>query len=354
MDASSASLTRIRRGLALLAVIVVVAVAGYVIAGWAVLDAIYMVVITVFGVGYGEVQPVDHPALKLFTIAVILAGCSAGIWVIGAVVEFMAEGTINKALGKRRMCRQIEELTSHAIVCGFGRVGQMLCRELADVGSPLVVIDADPTRLAQAEVLGYPVVAGDAAEERVLREANIAKARVLAVVLPDEAANVFVTLTARELSETIEIIARGEFPETERKLLRAGANRVVLPTAAGASRIARMITNPSAESMLQDDSRRAYLNEQLQQIGLQFIEIPVGDDSPLVGITIDEIDPHELAAVVIVAVRTATGEIRRNPHGTTPLKSGDTLILVGRRGDAPKTLHRATRSGGITYRGSRA
>jgi voltage-gated potassium channel len=106
--------------------------------------------------------------------------------------------------------------------------------------------------------------------------------------------------------------------------------------------------------MLQDDSRRAYLNEQLQQIGLQFIEIPISADSPLVGITIDEIDPHELAAVVIVAVRTAADEIRRNPHGTTPLKSGDTLILVGRRGDAPKTLHRATRSGGITYRGSRA
>ena len=353
MDASPAGLARIRRGLFMLAAIVGTAVAGYVLAGWSLLDAVYMVVITVFGVGYGEVQPLDHPGLKLFTIGVILAGCSAGLWVIGSVVEFMAEGTINKALGKRRMTRQIDELSGHTIVCGFGRVGQMLCQELAEAGAALVVIDADPTRLAQAEILGHPVVAGDAAEERVLRAANIATAAVLAIVLPDEAANVFITLSARELNESVEIIARGERPETERKLLRAGANRVVLPTAAGASRIARMITNPSAESLLRDDAGMAQLDEQLRQIGLQFVEIPITADSSLANTTIDDIDPRDLAAVVIVAIRTAGGEICRNPHGTTRLAPGDTIILVGRRGDLPKSLHKAAKAGGMTYRGSK-
>jgi len=354
MDASPASLARIRRGLLLLAAIVGVAMAGYMIAGWSFLDAAYMVVITVFGVGYGEVHPVDHPGLKVFTIGVILAGCSAGLWVIGGVVEFMAEGTINQALGKRRMTRQIDELSDHTIVCGFGRVGQMLCKELAEAGTAVVVIDADPARIAQAEALGHPVVGGDAAEEPVLKAANIATAAVLAVVLPDEAANVFITLSARELNESIEIISRGERPETERKLLRAGANRVVLPTAAGASRIARMITNPSAESLLRDGAGMAQLDEQLRQIGLQFVEIPVPAGSPLVDTTIDDIDPRDLAAVVIVAVRTAAGEIHRNPHGTTRLAPDDTLILVGRRGDLPKSLHKAAKAAGLTYRGSKS
>jgi voltage-gated potassium channel len=353
MDASPAAVARIRSGLLVLAAIVGTAVAGYMLAGWSFLDAVYMVVITVFGVGYGEVHPVDHPGLKVFTIGVILAGCSAGLWVIGSVVEFMAEGTINQALGRKRMTRQIDGLISHTIVCGFGRVGQMLSKELTESGTAIVVIDADPARIAQADALGYPVVAGDAAEEPVLRAANIAAAAVLAVVLPDEAANVFITLSARELNESIEIISRGERPETERKLLRAGANRVVLPTAAGASRIARMITNPSAESLLRDGAGMAQLDEQLRQIGLQFMEILVPADSPLVNTTIDDIDPRDLAAVVIVAVRTAAGEIRRNPHGTTRLAPDDTIILVGRRGDLPKSLHKAAKAAGMTYRGSR-
>jgi voltage-gated potassium channel len=353
MPDSSVSHRRIRRGMLLLVAIVVLGVVGYVLAGWNLLDAIYMVVITIFGVGYGEVRPIEAPALKVFTISLILAGCSAGLWVVGSVVEFMAEGTINKALGRRRMTRQISELSNHTIVCGFGRVGQMLCRELQEAGVPVVVVDANPERLAAAEALGLPVVAGDASEEKVLRAANIDAAKVLAVVLPAEAANVFVTLSARELNDSIQIIARGERPETERKLLRAGANRVVLPTAAGASRIARMITNPTAESLLRDTAGMTYLNEQLLQIDLQFVEIPIPPDSPLAGTTVQSIDPRDLAAVVIVAVRTATGEIHRNPHGTTCLEAGDTIILIGRRGDLPKSLRKAAGAAAITYRGSK-
>jgi voltage-gated potassium channel len=339
------------RGAALLLVIVILSIAGYMVAGWSLLDAAYMVVITIFGVGYGEVRTLEHPGLKLFTMAVVVAGCSAGLWVIGGLVEFMAEGRIREALGKRRMSQQIDELKGHAIVCGFGRVGQILCRDLTKAGMPLVVIDSDPKRLALAESLGYPMVAGDAAEDRTLVAAHIDTARVVAVVLPDDAANVFVTLSARELNADVEIIARGERPDTEPKLLRSGATRVVLPAAAGASRIARMIVAPTAESLLGDAASVHAVNQQLQEIGMEIGEIPVPSDSDLVGARLSDLDMRGTLAV-IVAIRRPDGEIRRTPHPSTVLEPGDSLIVAGRYEDLPRTLRRVAATPTVSWRGA--
>lgn len=347
------SLRRIVTGLLALAGIVVVAVGGYVLAGWSVIDAVYMVVITIFGVGYGEVRPLDQPWLKVFTIGVIVTGWSAGLWVVGGLVEFLAEGRIREALGKHRMNQLIEDLQGHAIVCGFGRVGQILCRDLAAAGMPLVVIDADPARLTLAEAQGYPVVMGDAAEEQTLRRAHIDTARVVAVVLPDDAANVFVTLSARELSGSVEIIARGERPDTERKLMRSGATRVVLPAAAGANRIARMITHPSAETLLGDAGSMGQLNEQLLEIGMEIGQILIQPDSELARAVLSDVDLRQ-SSIVIVAIRKSNGEIRRSPHPTTELEPLDTLIVVGRHEDLPRTLRRLPPPAQLTFRGASA
>ena len=175
----------------------VVAVAGYMMAGWQFLDAVYMVVITVFGVGYGEARPVDEPGLKVFTMGVIIAGCSSGIYVVGGFVQMIAEGEINRVLGTRRMSNGIEQLSGHAIVCGFGRVGQMLVNDLAAAKHPLVVIDNSGQRIAEAQTAGFLTVLGSASDEPTLEAAGIARARVLATVLPDDTANVFITLTAK-------------------------------------------------------------------------------------------------------------------------------------------------------------
>ena len=339
------------KGLALLGVIVAIGVSGYVLAGWPFIDALYMVIITIFGVGYGEVRSVDAPALKFFTMGVIIAGCTAGLWVIGGLVEFMADGKIREALGKRRMSQQIDSITGHAIVCGFGRVGQILCRDLAAAGMPLLVVDTDLQRLALAESLGFPTVAGDAAEERTLRAAHIETARVVAVVLPDDAANVFVTLSARELSGSVHIIARGEQPDTERKLLRSGANRVVLPAAAGANRIARMITHPAPESLLADAVTMHEVNQHLLEIGLEITEFVLAADSDLVGAPLSVVDLRE-ASVMVVALRKPDGEIRRSPHGTTVLEAGDAIIVVGRHGDLPRSLRRLSATSVVTWRGT--
>ncbi len=220
---------------------IVIATAGYVLAGWTWVDAIYMVTITIFGVGYGEVHTLDSVWLKWFTMGVICAGCSSLIYVIGGIVQMLAEGEIEEIMGIRKRSREIDNLSEHTIICGYGRVGQMLAAELSGQGQPLVVLDNDPSRVDKAIADGFLAMEGNAVDDETLHEAGIFRAATLATVLPDDAANVFITLTARDLCETITIIARAECPTTERKLIRGGATHVVMPAAIGAIRIAQLV-----------------------------------------------------------------------------------------------------------------
>lgn len=247
----------LRKGFAFFATTCSVATAGYVIAGWGWIDAIYMVTITIFGVGYGEVQPIEDQWLKFFTIGVIFAGCSSLIYVIGGIVQMLTEGEIEEMLGLRSRSREIDQLSDHTIICGYGRVGQMLAEELANQESPLVVIDRDAERIEQAIHDGFLAMQGDAVEDDVLCQAGLLRAKTLATVLPDDAKNVFITLTARDLSDSVRIISRAEHPSTERKLLRGGATSVVMPSAIGALRIAQLATSTDdVQSQLPEDRFR--------------------------------------------------------------------------------------------------
>ena len=228
------SIQRIITGMVLVALTCLISVCVYWSAGWDLLDAVYMVVITIFGVGYGEVRPLTDPRLKVFTMLLVIAGCSSGAYVIGGFVQMVAEGEINRFLGARRMTQGIDQLKDHAIICGYGRVGRILADELHDLRCPFVIVDPNAERLREAEAKGFLVLIGDATDENTLLLSGIMRARVLATVLPDDTVNVFITLTARELNSELEIIARGESPSTERKLLRSGANKVVLPAARSA------------------------------------------------------------------------------------------------------------------------
>ncbi len=195
------------------------AVAGYILAGWSLLDAIYMVVITVFGVGFGEIGPMT-PALRVFTMFVIVAGYTSVVYIVGGFLQMIAEGEFNKALGARRMAREIENLEDHIIICGFGRIGLILARKLTEARIPFVIIDNNPDRVAAAEERGYLVRLGSAADEVVLESAGIHRAKALATVLPDDAINVFITLTARNLNTNMIILSRGELPTTEKNYVR--------------------------------------------------------------------------------------------------------------------------------------
>lgn len=310
------------------------AVAGYMVAGWTFLDAVYMVVITVFGVGYGEAKPLESPALKVFTMGVIVAGCSSGIYTVGGFVQMLAEGEINRVLGTRRMSKGIEKLSGHALICGYGRVGQMLARDLVAANHAFVVIDNSPSRIAEAQALGFLTFLGSASEEETLEAAGIKRARVLATVLPDDSANVFITLTARELNATIEIIARAESPSTEKKLLRSGASRVVMPALIGATKIAHMIIRPSAEDLLMETSGTVHLKEELKLIGLDLTDVEIVAKSPLAGKPLSVVEIS--AGFVIVAIKKKDGGLVCNPKPVDLLEVGDILILMGRAATVPQ------------------
>ncbi|HEX3871995.1 MAG TPA: potassium channel protein [Pirellulales bacterium] len=327
----------------------VVATLGYVAAGWNVVDAIYMVVITVFSVGYGEIQPITSPALKFFTMGVIVAGCSSGIYVVGGVISMLAEGEIKRALGSRRMSKGIEELKDHAVICGFGRVGHILAADLAAAKFPFVVIDNSESRVDEAREAGYLAMLGSASEEATLKNAGINRAKVLATVLPDDSANVFITLTAREVNPTIEIIARAEDPSTERKLLRSGATRIVLPAQIGASKIAYMILRPSAEDMLAEATGNKHLNEELKQIGLELTEIELKHHSPLAGEKVANIEVG--GGFVLVGIKKPDGEFLRHPPPDYVVSTGDTFVILGHRDVMPNLAQRA-KPRQVSFRGA--
>lgn len=330
-----------------------VAAAVYAAHGWGLADAIYMVVITIFGVGYGEVRPVDTLTLRTVTMMLIVVSYGCVIYIAGGFVQMVMEGEINRALNRRRMTHGIEALSGHTILCGYGRAGRILATELKRSGAEFVVVDQDEEKLNDAEAAGMLIVEGNAIEEEVLSRAGVSRARVLATVLPDDAANVFITLTARELNPEVEIIARAENPSTEKKLIRSGADRVVLPAVIGGQRMAQLITRPGAEEMLADREGNADLQHELGQIGMKLDELQVTPGSPLDGHTLSDIDLSGNRGFLIVAVRRADGTMLLDPPGDCPLAGGDAVIVLGHAGELPKLEKRYAAAKEILYRGAK-
>jgi len=318
-------LKRLQLGLAILATIFVVAVFGYRLSGWSWLDSVYMVVVTLSTVGYREVHDLTPtPALRAFTVLVIVFGVSTALYIVGGIFQMMAEGEINRALGSRRRAREIDRLADHVVICGFGRMGEILAHELNRHKKPFVIIENDPDRIALTTSLGYLATADDATEEEALVQAGVVRAKTLVTTLPRDADNVFITLTARNINPKVMIIARGEFPSTEKKLIQAGADRVVLPAATGALRMAAMITRPSALMEFID----VVAGRQIAEVELDEVVIPA--DSPLVGLTVRESQARTRHGLLIVAVRDPDGKLAFNPDPDCALQGGGSVLVMGR------------------------
>jgi voltage-gated potassium channel len=315
-------LRRIRTGALVLGIVVVAAVIGYRIAGRDWLDAIYMVVITISTVGYGEASTLSA-SQQWLTMGVILIGISAAVVSLGGFIQMMMEGEIERVLNVGRTTRAIQQLHGHVVLCGFGRIGRILANELKNKRRPCVIIDKDPEAVGEAQTLGHLVLLGDAAEEEVLRNAGVERATTIVTALPNDAANVFITLTSRNLNRDLQIIARGELPSTEKKLLQAGANRVVLPAAIGAHRIASIITRPSTVELVELVSGQTTLDVEVDEIGIDAA-------SPLVGKTTVDAETRSRHGLLIVAVKQESGTMVFNPGTQVVFQPGDTLLVMGR------------------------
>lgn len=319
-----ASIRRIIAGFAGLAGVVVYGVLGYRSHGWTWLDSLFMVVITISGVGFGEVLPLDSTSLRVHTMMVIALGLVAVAFTLGGFVQFLTEGQIRNYLGRQRMRRQIDSMSGHTIIAGFGRVGMLVGEELTTAETSFVVIERSIERVIEIERKGYANLHADATEEDTLRQAGIDRAKTLVTVLPTDAENVFVTLTAKRIAPGIEIIARAEQPSTLKTLRQAGADHVVMPAAIGAHRIVSLLTNPSAVEFAELVTRRSSLEIELE-------EIPVKPRGPLDGLTLRDADIGRKTGAMVIAVKRADGRVEFPPSGDEPFAAGDSAVILGRR-----------------------
>jgi len=311
--------------LAFLAVIIA-GTSAYWLEGWTLSDAFYMVIITVFSVGYEEVEPVATHTLRTLTICIIVAGDASKVYFVGSLVGFITGGEIGKVMDEQRKSRDIQSMNGHAIICGYGRIGQVLARELEAKNFPFLVLDNNAERVALAHAHGYQALMGDAGEESTLSEAQIEKAVVFATVLPNDMVNVFITLTARNMRPDLRIIARAEDPATEKKLKQAGANEIILPAFAGGMQIANSITEASLESVLKGGSR--HLTNDLKELGVEIIEHPIVangvDDRKTVQQLLRGVETHCL----VLAVKKPDGSLLQHPPGTYRLEASDVVVML--------------------------
>jgi voltage-gated potassium channel len=255
---------------------------------------------------------------------VIAFGMVSVGYTLARFIQFLTEAEIQNLVGHRRMRRQIEALSGHTVVAGFGRVGSLVCDELAEAELPFVVIELSPERVHEIEAKGYLYVQGDATEETILREAGLPGAGQLVTVMPHDAANVYITLTARQMCPGVKIIARAELPSAQKKLRQAGANHVILPAQIGAHRIVSLLTNPTAVEF-------AELVTQRSSLAIEMDDIPIRDGSPLRNQTLRDADIGRRTGVIVIAVKRADGRVQFPPSGDEPLAQGDSIVVLGRR-----------------------
>ena len=321
---SRAAFRRIATGVGSVVGVLVFGVIGYVCDGWGWFEALFMVVITISGVGYGEVRPLTTSGERIHTMMVIGLGLFAVAYTVGGFVQYLAEGEIRNYLGHHRMRRQIAALSGHTIIVGFGRVGLLVAEELTTNNVTFVVVERDTDRFAEIERRDYLYVGGDATAEETLRDAGIERARTLISVLATDAENVFVTLTARRLVPELEVIARADQPVTLKTLRQAGARHVVMPAVIGAHRIASLLTNPSAVEFAELVTRHSSL-------AIEMEEIPVRSRGTLDGHTLRDLDIGRRTGVIVIAVKRADGRVEFPPSGEEPFGANDTAVLLGLR-----------------------
>jgi len=308
---------RLAIALAALTTVLVGGTIGYVLLGFSPLNALYQSVTTVATVGFREVEPLGR-AGKIFTMCLILVGVGTTLYAFGMLVETLLEGRIQDLMGRRRMQRAINEMSDHVVVCGWGRVGRSIASDLTASGRQLVVIDSDAERLATCP---HPAILGDATEDSVLEEAGLQRATALVAAIDTDAANLYVTISARALAPHLFIVARARDDRSEAKLRRVGADRVVNPQHIGGTRMAAFVLQPNVAE---------FIDVVMHESGLEFrlAEVEVDPASSIAGATLRQAHVRDATGAMVLALRHDSAFIT-NPSPDTVMSPGDVLIAIG-------------------------
>jgi len=295
---------------------------GYMlIEDWTVLDSLYMTVITLSTIGYGEVNPVSQPG-RIFTLFLIVMGVGFFLYVIGNVVQFLVEGRIRLILGRHKLDKQIGQLNNHYIVCGYGRMGRAFCRYLIQKRLKFVVVEKNEDRIPVMNTDHVLYVAGEATIEENLQKAGIKRASNLIGTLGTDADNVFLVLLAKGLNPNLYVVARASQNASKKPLDTAGADVVVSPFDIGARRMAHAILRPNVIRFLEF----AFADEDTD---IHIEEIAVAESSKFVGVSLQDSGIRQDYNLMILSIVTVDGEMLFNPSAGTIIKSGEKVIAVG-------------------------
>lgn len=295
----------------------------YVIEGWSVLDAAYMTVITLSTVGFGEVYPLSTTG-RAFTILLVLGGVGAATYALSSLYNIFLSDDARVTRRTRRRQRMIDRLQGHTIVCGYGRMGRHVALSLDREGLPYVVIDRDKAAVAKCESEGHLAVVGNAANGEMLERAGIARARSLIASVSSDAENVFIVLTARGMREDLQIIARANFEDTEDKLRRAGADRVILPYAVAGQRMASLIVRPAVADFLD-----VVMHSDALELWLE--EVAVAPGSAIAGQTLADVRPRQNYGVNVLALIPPGEPMHTYPNAADRFEAGARIIVMGTR-----------------------
>jgi voltage-gated potassium channel len=302
---------------------------GYtIIEKWPPLDALYMTLITLTTVGFGEVHPLS-PTGKVFTMILVIFGVGGAAYTVSIIGQMIVEGEIRKLLGRRKMEKSLKDLKDHYIVCGYGRVGRKICKEFCLRKVPFVVVEKDLQIVEQIEKDGFLFVQGDSTEDSTLTNAGIEKAKGLVSAVANEADNVFIVLSARQLNPSIFITARADSDAAEKKILRAGANKVVSPYKIGGIRMALTTLRPN----LVDFMKVVTFDK---ETGIVIEEIEIKPNSPLTQDTLKDSPIRREFGIMVVGIKKVGKEVFLNPSPDTKIEAGDILIVIGKKEELGK------------------
>jgi voltage-gated potassium channel len=305
-----------------LILLVIFGSAGYMtIEQWSFLDSLYMTVTTISTVGYMEVHELGRMG-RLFTLFLIVSGVTVLFYTVGKIAQVVFEGQFQRYLGRQKVEKKIESLKDHYIICGYGRIGSLICKEFAAKPLPFVVVESKPEVIEKLEQEGFPYLRGNATEDETLLKAGIKRAKGLVSVVTSDTENVYITLTARGLNPELYILSRAGEEGSDIKLRRAGANKVISPYHIGGSRMAQAILRPNVVDFIEIATGRDHFD-------LQMEEICIPERSYCVGQNLVSSGFRKQTGVIIVGIKKASGKMVFNPDSQARIDSRDTLIILG-------------------------